>query len=58
MEFLAKDGPRLPLHPIVTDKGHRYGAGHDEGQARIPSPRPNAGEIEKVEDLRRIGHAG
>ena len=42
MEFLAKDGPRLPLHPIVTDKGHRDGAGHDEGElgSQLPERMP------------------
>ena len=38
----------------VADEGDGQAAAHDEGQARVPA----AGEIEEVEHLGRVGHAG
>src|SRR5260370_42694556 len=58
MKFLAEERPRLPQNPIETDKGQSTRAGHHKGEARTPGPPTNACEIEKVEDLCRIRHAG
>src|SRR3979411_1797427 len=58
MKFLAEERPRLPQSPTETHKGHSNRAGHHKGEARIPGSRTNGGEIEKVEDLGRIRHAG
>src|SRR3981189_2740844 len=58
MKFLAEERPRLPRNPTETHKGHSNRAGHHKGGARIPAFRTNGGEIEKIEDLGRIRHAG
>src|SRR5437764_2100772 len=58
LEFFAKERSRSPQNPFEAHKGHGNCASHDEGEACIPGPRANRGEIEKVEHLCRIGHAG
>src|SRR3954451_15694752 len=57
-EFFAKKRSRSPQNPFEAHEGDGNCASHDEGEACIPGPGANSGEIEKVEHLCRIGHAG
>ena len=45
--------PAAPEHDPVTRERHRNRARHHERQARIPRP----AEVEKIHDLRGIGHS-
>jgi hypothetical protein len=50
---LSQEGPWPAQDEPVTGECHHDGPQHHKDEARIES----AGEIEKVEDLGRIGHA-
>src|ERR1019366_9304652 len=58
MECFAEQRPGLPAHKAIADDGHGDRPGHDEGEAGIPVSAADAGEIEKVQNLGWIGHAG
>src|SRR5258708_38715794 len=57
MKSLAEKRPRSPQHPCKTSRRHGDRPGHHKAEAGIPASRTDPREIEKVENLCRIGHA-
>src|SRR6266702_3605716 len=58
MKCFGKYRPRPLQHPAEADERGGDGAHHHEHKARIPTSGADGGEVEKVKDLGRIGHAG
>src|SRR5438132_1220990 len=58
MECFAENRLRALQRKLEAGKRHRDRARHDKGEARIPGAGADRGEVEKVEHLCRVRHAG
>src|SRR5439155_3808357 len=58
VEAVGEEGTRKLQNAAETNEGHGDRAGHHEGEARVPRPRRNSSDIQKVQYLCRIRHSG